>query len=104
MKYRGIVEGYYGKLVSFEDRKIHIDLMSENQLNFYLYAPKEDPFLRSDLNLDHPKGWLEDFSEFVNYAKIKEVTIGVGLAPISNNKEHIYNKIELFYKLANKKN
>ena len=98
MKYRGIVEGYYGKLLSFEDRKIHIDLMSENQLNFYLYAPKEDPFLRSDLNLDHPKGWLEDFSEFVNYAKIKEVTIGVGLAPISNNKEHIYNKIELFYK------
>ena len=54
MKYRGIVEGYYGKLVSFEDRKIHIDLMSENQLNFYLYAPKEDPFLRSDLNFFAP--------------------------------------------------
>ena len=44
MKDLGIVEGFYGESLDFDDRNSIIKLLSENNLNYYLYAPKEDPF------------------------------------------------------------
>ena len=38
----GYIEGYYGKLLSWENRKLIIESLIKNNLNTYFYAPKED--------------------------------------------------------------
>ena len=101
MKNLGIVEGFYGESLDFDDRNSIVKLLSENSLNYYLYAPKEDPFLRNHLDLDPTEEWQNSFKDFVDLSNKSNVTIGVGLAPI--NKKHMADlakKIELFMNLG----
>ena len=101
MKKLGIVEGFYGESLSFHDRHSIIQLLSKNNLNYYLYAPKEDPFLRNHLDLEPMPEWQNLFKDFVNLSAKHNVTIGVGLAPI--DKKHaseLANKIKLFVDLG----
>ena len=101
MKNLGIVEGFYGESLDFDDRNSIIKLLSENNLNYYLYAPKEDPFLRNHLDLEPTPEWQNAFKDFVDLSNESNVTIGVGLAPI--NKKHtadLAKKIELFMNLG----
>ena len=97
MKRIGIVEGYYGKISTFEQRKKIISSLSEHDLNFYMYAPKEDPFLRSNIDIDHTENWLREFDDFIAYSQKMSVEVGIGLAPICKNKtEALKNKIKNF--------
>ena len=101
MKDLGIVEGFYGESLDFDDRNSIIKLLSENNLNYYLYAPKEDPFLRNHLDLEPTPEWQNSFKDFVDLSNESNVTIGVGLATI--NKKHtadLAKKIELFMNLG----
>ena len=86
MKRIGIVEGYYGKIPTFEQRKKIITSLSEHGLNFYMYAPKEDPFLRSNIDIDHTENWLREFDDFIAYSQKMSVEVSIGLAPIYKNK------------------
>ena len=97
MKRIGIVEGYYGKISTFEQRKKIISSLSEHDLNFYMYAPKEDPFLRSNIDIDHTENWLREFDDFIAYSQKMSVEVGIGLAPICKNKtEALKSKIKNF--------
>ena len=101
MKKLGIVEGFYGGSLNFHDRNSIVELLSKNSLNYYLYAPKEDPFLRNHLDLDPTPDWQSSFNDFVDLSSSHKVTIGVGLAPI--DKKHaieLNKKIELFMNLS----
>ena len=82
MKKIGVVEGYYGEISKFDDRKKIIESLNKYNLNFYLYAAKEDPFLRSHLDIEYTKEWLSAFRSFVNFSTDLSVEIGVGLAPV----------------------
>ena len=82
MKKIGVVEGYYGKSSNFDDRKKIIESLNSHDLNFYLYAPKEDPFLRSHIDIEYTKEWLTAFCDFVDFSKDHSVNVGVGLAPV----------------------
>ena len=82
MKKIGVVEGYYGKSSNFDDRKKIIESLNRHDLNFYLYAPKEDPFLRSHIDIEYTKEWLTAFRDFVDFSKDHSVNVGVGLAPV----------------------
>ena len=44
MQYRGIVEGFYGKVYSVEDILSLFDYMEENKMNTFVYGPKGDPY------------------------------------------------------------
>ena len=97
MKRIGIVEGYYGKIPTFEQRKKIISSLSEHSLNFYMYAPKEDPFLRSNIDIDHTENWLREFDDFIAYSQKMSVEVSIGLAPIYKNKtEALKSKIKNF--------
>jgi len=101
MRRIGIVEGYYGKIPTFEQRKKIISSLSESNLNFYLYAPKEDPFLRSHIDIDHTENWLKDFDDFLEFSKKMDVEVGLGLAPIKkNNLEALKKKVKNFSDLG----
>ncbi|MBL6819671.1 MAG: beta-N-acetylglucosaminidase domain-containing protein [SAR86 cluster bacterium] len=104
MQSLGIVEGYYGGLYNFAERRSLISSLSEAQLNSYFYAPKEDPFLRGNFHLYQSETWRSEFKDFVQLASEKSVEITVGLTPCS--KQHIdliEEKIDYFCELGCKK-
>ena len=73
MKKLGVVEGFYGSLMSFSQRNAIVESLSNNNLNFYLYAPKEDPFIRKHIDLDHSKEWEDQFQNFCHNANKKNI-------------------------------
>ncbi len=60
----GIVEGFYGRPWSHEDRLEMIRFMGTIGMNHYCYAPKDDPY--------HRKKWREPYPED-EYKKLKEL-------------------------------
>ena len=44
LKYRGVVEGFYGTPWSHEVRMSLIDFYGKFKMNSYLYGPKDDPY------------------------------------------------------------
>ena len=97
MKKIGVVEGYYGKSSNFDERKKIIESLNRHDLNFYLYAPKEDPFLRSHIDIEYTKEWLTAFRDFVDFSKDHSVNVGVGLAPVKTaDTADLKEKIKVF--------
>ncbi|MBR4107765.1 MAG: beta-N-acetylglucosaminidase domain-containing protein [Akkermansia sp.] len=43
LRYRGVVEGYYGIPWSYEARQSQFRFYGRNKMNMYIYAPKDDP-------------------------------------------------------------
>ena len=95
MKKIGVVEGYYGKSSNFDDRKKIIESLNRYDLNSYLYAPKEDPFLRSHIDIEYTKEWLTAFRDFVDFSKDHSVNVGVGLAPVKTADTVSYTHLTL---------
>lgn len=44
VRYRGVVEGFYGTPWSYEDRLSQLDFYGRHKLNVYIYGPKDDPY------------------------------------------------------------
>ncbi len=79
--YYGYIEGYYGKMLSWEERTFLINQFPSLNLNTYLYAPKEDPFHRYAWRTPYTKSWLQDFSIFVKCAQKNKTSVIPAMAP-----------------------
>ena len=53
MQYRGIVEGFYGKVYSVEDILSLFEYMEGNKMNTFVYGPKGDPY--------HLGNWRDEY-------------------------------------------
>ena len=51
----GIIEGFYGPLWSWQERKQLVQALEPHDYRFYLYAPKADAFLRRRWDEPHPQ-------------------------------------------------
>ncbi len=60
LPYRGVVEGFYGRPWSHDDRKNLITFYGRNKLNTYIWAPKDDPYHHG---LDCRKPYPEDIAK-----------------------------------------
>ena len=78
---RGYIEGYYGRLLTWQDRDRIIERMAGLGLNAYLYAPKEDPCHRVDWRSPWPDEWLHGFTAMCNAATTRGVMVFAGIAP-----------------------
>ena len=81
MKYTGYIEGYYGKLLSWDERIEIIGHLSQNNLNTYFYCPKEDPHHRSEWKKPYSQNWLDLFSNFINVSDKNGINIIFGISP-----------------------
>src|SRR5690606_279775 len=50
----GLIEGFYGRPWSWEERAGTIETLAPHGYRFYLYAPKADPYLRKRWKEPHP--------------------------------------------------
>ena len=92
---KGYIEGYYGAILSWKDRKAILNLLPKLNLNSYLYCPKEDPKHRIQWKLDYSVDELNNFKEISELANKNKVNFIFGISP--GNEEPID-----FDKLANK--
>ena len=77
----GYVEGYYGRLFDWQERKAIVDVLARNNLGRYLYAPKEDIKHRYRWREPYDKAWLQQFADFCAYANQHKVSVIAGVAP-----------------------
>ena len=78
---KGYIEGFYGRLLDWESRKLIIKSLSKNKMNSYFYAPKEDQNHRLKWRNEYSSIWRERFKDFTKFSKKNNIDIIAGIAP-----------------------
>ena len=78
--YDGYIEGYYGRLLSFADRKRLLKQIKALGMTSYFYAPKDDPYHRLAWRQPYPDQWLAEWHSFITEAGDMGITIIAGCA------------------------
>lgn len=103
----GIIEGFFGRSWTWNDRHLYAHFLALNQFDFYIYAPKSDPFLR----MTWQQPWPEDiYSELqklrTTYADAK-IQFGIGLSPHEiylndsrDNRQQLFTRVKQINALA----
>ncbi|WP_172840485.1 beta-N-acetylglucosaminidase domain-containing protein [Virgibacillus phasianinus] len=81
MPMRGSIEGFYGPPWSHEDRLSQLEFYSENKMNAYIYAPKDDPYHREKWREPYPEDELNKLKELVDKANENHVDFTFSLSP-----------------------
>ena len=77
----GIIEGFYGPLWAWEERRQLVRILAPHGYGFYLYAPKADAFLRRRWREPHPAAEAAELASFVRFCRDQGVRFSVGLSP-----------------------
>ncbi len=84
----GIIEGFFGRSWTWEDRKNYANFLALNQYNFYIYAPKSDKNLRKHWQQDWPAGIKKQLQDLREVYRTANVQFGIGLSPHEIYLEH----------------
>ena len=101
---KGYLEGYYGRLLSWNDRSMLLEKLSALGMDFYIYGPKEDPYHRIKWSEPYPVETMNYFKAFHNKALKEGIRPYFSLSPgltYGKNKEN--DKISLYCRLYKKK-
>ena len=77
----GYIEGYYGRLLSWKNRKLIIKSLHKNKMNTYFYAPKEDVFHRLCWRKQYCEKWRLSFQKFTQLSQKNNISVIAGIAP-----------------------
>lgn len=80
-RYRGIVEGFYGRPWTHAERLEWIERMAGLGMNTYVYAPKDDPLHREQWRSPYPERALAELRELVDRGDGVGVQVGFAIAP-----------------------
>ncbi len=78
---RGVVEGFYGTPWTFEDRAALMEFCRRQNLNAYIYAPKDDPYHRDKWRQPYPFEKLHELENLVDVAKKNNVRFVFAVSP-----------------------
>ncbi|MBD3422137.1 MAG: hypothetical protein GF398_18650 [Chitinivibrionales bacterium] len=77
----GYIEGYYAKLLSWQERARIVKTLSGLKLNSYLYAPKEDAFHRVRWQIRYSRAWLRAYRNWIRTSAQAGINIIPAIAP-----------------------
>jgi hypothetical protein len=77
----GLIEGFFGRPWSWQERAETISFLAPHGYLFYLYAPKSDSFLRRQWQDLHPEPELEALARLAAHCRSIGVRFGIGLSP-----------------------
>ncbi|HLA14484.1 MAG TPA: beta-N-acetylglucosaminidase domain-containing protein, partial [Gemmatimonadaceae bacterium] len=77
----GVIEGFYGKPWTWEEREETIRFLAPHGFRFYIYAPKADPYLRRKWQEDHPAEIATRLSALSRACRGARVRFGAGISP-----------------------
>lgn len=81
MQVRGVVEGFYGIPWSHQARMDMLSYMGSQRMNTYVYAPKDDPYLRARWRERYPASDLTRLKQLSQTARAAHVNLVVTLSP-----------------------
>ena len=88
--YLGVIEGFFGRTWSFQERYDYADFLKANDYHFYIYAPKSDAHLRKSWQQDWPAETADQLKNLVNHYQALGLDFGIGLSPFE-----IYNNYDV---------
>lgn len=107
LKYRGVVEGFYGTPWSHQVRMSLIDFYGQNKMNEYLYGPKDDPYHSSPYwRQPYPEDQAQNIKELVERAKKNRVNFIWAIHPGKDIRwdkadyDSLVNKFNMMYDLG----
>jgi hyaluronoglucosaminidase len=77
----GVIEGFFGKPWSWAARLGGADFLRDSGYQFYIYAPKSEPFLRRRWREPIPPETLQHLSELSTRCRQSGIAFGIGLTP-----------------------
>jgi hypothetical protein len=77
----GVIEGYFGRPWSHEDRRRVLIRLRELGYSWFHYAPKADAFLRRRWREPHPSSTLTELADLSTHCRDVGLRFGVGLSP-----------------------
>lgn len=107
LKYRGVVEGFYGEPWSHETRLSLIDFYGRFKMNYYIYGPKDDPYHSSPYwREEYPAEEAEEIRELVEACKRNRVHFVWAIHPGKDIKweesdiQNLIKKFDAMYQLG----
>src|SRR3984893_10862463 len=77
----GVIEGFFGKRGGCSGRLSGADFLRDYGYQFYVYAPKADPFLRRRWREPMPAQTMQQLSELSSLCRHQGISLGIGLTP-----------------------
>jgi hyaluronoglucosaminidase len=77
----GVIEGFFGKPWDWSARLSGADFLRDCGYQFYIYAPKADPFLRRRWREPMPAETQQQLSALNSRCRDRGIALGIGLTP-----------------------
>ena len=106
VRFRGVVEGFYGTPWSFDVRKSQIAFYALHKMNVYIYGPKDDPYHRDHWRQPYPEKEGRQIAELAAYARENGVNFywaihpGVDIKWTTEDRDALVAKFESMYDLG----
>lgn len=78
---RGVIEGFYGKPWRHEERLRGLNFFAAHNMNYFILAPKDDPWQRFDWHTPFNQNFLDRTRELVERARDVGIEIAVCISP-----------------------
>jgi len=78
----GIIEGFFGRSWSYESRCAYAKFLAQHQFDFYIYAPKNDTYLRRHWQENWPDNTKNELINLRHIYADNHVAFGIGLSPL----------------------
>jgi len=78
---RGLVEGFYNDPWPHQERLRMLAFLEDVGMNYYVYAPKMEPYHRQWWRKPYPEAEIENFRELAERAKAHNITFNYGISP-----------------------
>jgi hyaluronoglucosaminidase len=89
----GVIEGFFGPKWSESSRKSYADFLSQFGGDFYIYAPKQDPFLRKKWRDPWPTEYIHELKNLTTIFQTQGIKFGVGFSPFGLGHELTENDL-----------
>lgn len=86
--YLGLIEGFFGRTWSFTERYDYAEFLKTNAYHFYIYAPKNDPYLRKAWQQDWPPETAAQLQALISHYQSLGLDFGLGLSPFEIYKNY----------------
>lgn len=83
----GVVEGYFGRQWSWQARRDYAPFLATQGCNSYIYAPKNDVWLRKQWHEPFPLSHLNALKDLQGEYRKHKIEFGIGLSPFELYKD-----------------
>ena len=81
MPSRGVVEGFYGRPWTQQERMDALAFLGDVKMNTYVYSPKDDPYLRERWRDPYPPDRFREVQQLIQQAQDHHVRFTYALSP-----------------------